>query len=247
MSKKILVIGDACTDVFNYCRCTRLCPEAPVPVLDLDHQTSNKGMAGNVARNIEDLGGNVVLLCNKNSDKVTKTRYVDVKTNHMFCRIDSHDKIRHAEHLGRVLWTNYAAIVISDYDKGFLTEKDIQFVSGQHPLTFLDTKKSLGRWAEDIAFIKINRKEYTASSPFLTDTLQSKIIQTLGEEGCVYHDKKYPVSKVEIKNLSGAGDSFLAALVVNYLQTNSIEKALVFANEIATIVVQKMGVSTIKS
>jgi len=31
---KFLVIGDSCTDRFVYGSCDRLCPEAPVPVLN---------------------------------------------------------------------------------------------------------------------------------------------------------------------------------------------------------------------
>ena len=50
---------------------------------------------------------------------------------------------------------------------------------------------------------------------------------------------------VEVKDVSGAGDTFISGLCYSYLKTNSIETAINFANECATTVVQKRGVSTI--
>ena len=49
---KILVIGDSCRDIFVYCDVDRLCPDLPVPILNVVDQTENGGMAKNVQRNI---------------------------------------------------------------------------------------------------------------------------------------------------------------------------------------------------
>ena len=49
--KKVLVIGDGCKDVFQYGKCERLSPEAPVPVFKPTKTTSNGGMAVNVYNN----------------------------------------------------------------------------------------------------------------------------------------------------------------------------------------------------
>jgi bifunctional ADP-heptose synthase (sugar kinase/adenylyltransferase) len=40
--KKVLVIGDSCTDVFRYGNCDRLCPEAPVQYLNKPIYCSKK-------------------------------------------------------------------------------------------------------------------------------------------------------------------------------------------------------------
>ena len=48
-----------------------------------------------------------------------------------------------------------------------------------------------------------------------------------------------------MKDSSGAGDAFLAALVVEYVRSEDIEKSIVFANECASQVVQHRGVSVI--
>ena len=77
--------------------------------------------------------------------------------------------------------------------------------------------------------------------PFILD----KMIVTIGSKGCKYKDEIYPVPEVSVKDVSGAGDTFLAALVVAYLKDYDIKKAITFANECATKVVQKRGVATI--
>ena len=70
----ILVIGETCRDVFVYCDSNRLCPEAPVPVLNIVDQRENPGMAGNVRRNIESLLGDAIdINTNTNWYEIAKT------------------------------------------------------------------------------------------------------------------------------------------------------------------------------
>ena len=45
--------------------------------------------------------------------------------------------------------------------------------------------------------------------------------------------------------MSGAGDTFLAGLVVEYIKTEDIRRSIVFAQKCTTEVVQKHGVATI--
>ena len=73
--KKILVIGDSSRDVFVYCDALRLCPDVPVPVLNIKDQTENPGMAKNVHRNIKSLHDECSILTNTNWYDITKTRY----------------------------------------------------------------------------------------------------------------------------------------------------------------------------
>ena len=156
---KILVIGDSCKDVFVYGTCERLCPDAPVPVFIPSYQKENRGMAGNVYQNLLSLKIDVDLITNES--EIAKTRYIDEKTNHMIIRIDSgEEKIKRIENIEQYPYVDYDAIVISDYDKGFLTEEDIEYISQCHQTVFLDTKKLLGDWTEHINFIKINEVEY---------------------------------------------------------------------------------------
>ena len=181
---------------------------------------------------------------NKNWTDTTKTRYVDFRTNSIVVRIDIKDKILKRCNLNEISFDEYSAIVISDYNKGFLTEEDIEEISNKHSVTFLDTKKILGSWCENIKFIKINEFEYERTKHMLNDQLVNKMIITLGPDGAKFNDKIYSVPKVEIKDTSGAGDTFIAALVTKYVETEDIDESIKFANACATKVVQKKGVST---
>ena len=241
---KILVIGDSCVDEFIYCDIERICPEAPVPVLKPIKSSGNGGMADNVVENLKSLGAEVDIITN--DQIIQKTRYIDNRSGQMVMRVDEHDKCE--RYNGVYETVGYNAIIISDYCKGFLTEQDIEaFAERAKCPVFLDTKKQLGKWCEDIDFIKINEFEHKKNFerlpnyPFILD----KMIVTIGSKGCKYKDKIYPVPEVSVKDVSGAGDTFLAALVVAYLKNYDIKKAIIFANECATKVVQKRGVATI--
>ena len=61
----------------------------------------------------------------------------------------------------------------------------------------------------------------------------------------MYKNQIYAVDDVEIKDASGAGDTFLDGLCVNYLETKNIEEAISYANRCASQVVQRKGVTTI--
>ena len=243
---KILVIGDSCTDVFIYGHSNRLCPEAPVPIFEPSRTVTNDGMAGNVRANLESLGANVNLITNK--EQITKTRYVDVKSNQMFLRVDSIDRVRPAFDINRVDW-DVDAVIVSDYDKGFLTENDIHEISKRHELTFIDTKKPINlQTFSDYTFIKMNEWEWElcekAGAKY--EEWADKLIITMSEKGCLYKDVVFPVNNdIEVRDLSGAGDTFMASLVYKYANTESITDAIKFANECATKVVQKKGVTTI--
>jgi D-beta-D-heptose 7-phosphate kinase/D-beta-D-heptose 1-phosphate adenosyltransferase len=241
--KKILVIGDSSRDVFVYCDAVRLCPDVPVPVLNILDQQENPGMAKNVYRNIKNLVSDCDMVTNNNWYDITKTRYVHKNSNHMFFRVDTTQSIPRID--TSTIDYDYDAIVISDYDKGFLTEDDINEICFKHSNVFLDTKKILGTWAQHAKYIKINDYEYQNSKPYMSPELKNKIIHTMGSDGCEYKDVIYPVNRVDVKDVSGAGDSFISGLVVKYYETGDIIQSIKFANECASEVVKHRGVTTI--
>jgi len=241
----ILVVGESCADIFSYGQCIRLCPEAPVPVFNLTKTTTNAGMAMNVKSNLESLGAQVNIHTNKNWQSITKTRFIDLNSNHMFMRLDCNDNAYGRSSLQKINFKKYDAVIISDYNKGFLEEKDIEYICSQHTNTFLDTKKILGDWCANTKFIKINSTEFEATQHTLDDRTKSKLIVTMGPRGCLHNEIMYPVKEVEIKDVSGAGDTFLAGLSYKLVLTGDVEEAIKFANECATTVVQRRGVSVI--
>jgi D-glycero-beta-D-manno-heptose-7-phosphate kinase len=58
---KILVIGDLMLDEFLWGKVTRISPEAPVPILEVQRRAAYPGGAANVARNLASLGAQTAL------------------------------------------------------------------------------------------------------------------------------------------------------------------------------------------
>jgi D-beta-D-heptose 7-phosphate kinase/D-beta-D-heptose 1-phosphate adenosyltransferase len=246
----ILVIGESCTDIFTYCLADRLCPDIPVPVLKIENIMTNPGMAGNVYRNIEKhfKSGQVHLITNANNSSITKNRFVHSATNHMFCRVDTPDRVERVRGLNDMDYSKFDIVVISDYNKGYLHEEDIKFICSLHSRVFVDTKKKLGDWIRDAFLIKINNTEFTNSIEYIeqNENVKNKIVRTVGGSGCIYQNKHYNINNpVEVKDSSGAGDSFLAALVIDYHKNNNIESAIIHANKCASQVVKHRGVTVI--
>lgn len=241
--KNVLVIGESCEDVFIYGKVDRLSPEAPAPIIKPNNSVSNHGMAGNVISNMKSLGMNPKIITN--SEIIKKIRYVDESYNYILLRIDENDEVKKLKDLPDV--TKFDVIIFVDYNKGFLSKEDILNLSSDSNLTFLDTKKRLGEWCREIDFIKINYNEYLNSKEFIdnNDWIKEKLIVTRGPYGCDYNGVNYPTKDVGVKDVAGAGDSFLAGLIFKYIQTNSIENSIQFANRCSTQVVQKKGVSVI--
>jgi len=61
-SQRTLVVGDLMLDHFLWGSVTRISPEAPVPVVDVQRETEVPGGAGNVAVNMAALGAEVLLV-----------------------------------------------------------------------------------------------------------------------------------------------------------------------------------------
>jgi D-beta-D-heptose 7-phosphate kinase/D-beta-D-heptose 1-phosphate adenosyltransferase len=245
---KVLVIGDSCEDKFTYGSSHRLCPDTPAPVFSPNKDVVNAGMAGNVYENLKSFGLQCDLITN--GEKIIKHRYVDEKTNHTFLRVDTNDKVKPIEFdPSEIKRKGYKAIVVADYNKGFLTESDISILCSLSTTVFLDTKKTIGAWCKNVAFIKVNSPEFYTFKPHivLADWV-NKLIVTLGDRGSMllkatgFHH--YPAETVDVFDLSGAGDTFHAALVTKYLETADINTAIKYANCCASQVVQKKGVVT---
>ncbi len=249
---KVLIIGESCCDAFVYGSVTRICPEAPVPVFCPTRKTQSLGMAANVFQNIQAIAyheGDTksVFRLVSNVSKGTKTRYVDEASNQMIMREDT-DEYTIIPDIKTVDFDKYDAVIVSDYNKGFLSDKDLSYISKQCAERklpcFLDTKKKFDKESmSDFSFIKINRKEYIENG--FEEADKAKLIVTLGSQGCVYDGELFPCQSTQVFDVSGAGDTFLAAFVYEYMTSKNIDKAIDFAQKCCSIVVAKKGVCTI--
>tara|TARA_R100000479_G_scaffold173172_1_gene118750 strand:+ start:1595 stop:2326 length:732 start_codon:yes stop_codon:yes gene_type:complete len=242
---KVLVIGDSCIDKFVYGDCNRICPEAPVPVFNPIEQKSNGGMAKNVFNNLASLAKNWDIDLVTNEDEITKTRLVDIKTNQMLLRVDEDDSCKRVKNDVITRLGDYDAVVISDYNKGFLTERIIQYLIDKYPLSFIDSKKIFDKWINETTFIKINEFEFDKNQKYLKN-YKGNLLVTLGENGVKYNDTIIPPQrKAEVSDLSGAGDTFFAAFVFSYLTSKNVIESIAFAQKCALEVVEKKGVVVI--
>jgi len=246
---KVLVIGDSCIDKFIYGTCDRLSPEAPVPVFKPIKSRMSGGMTTNVYNNLQALGVSCDIITN--DIRPIKTRYIDEISNQMLLRVDEKDSIEQIglELFKKIDFKKYDIVVISDYNKGFLSEIDIEAIVKESSLVFLDTKKKIGNWAKDVDFIKINENEFINN--WSTDFelwFKGNLITTLGKNGAILNDGTiYSImNKHEVRDLSGAGDTFLAGLVADYIKNNDIRSAIRFANRCASWAVSQKGVIVIK-
>ena len=235
-SLKVLLIGDSCTDRYNIGSVDRISPEAPVPVLKIVNTYDVPGMAANVNLNLINL--NISADFVTNTDPITKTRFIDERSGQHLLRVDDEPKVTDWDgNTPRPLY-NYDAIIVSDYNKGFLSYMSIlKLIKGSECPVFIDTKKpDLNMFNMPDTYVKINEMEFNNSS-----SKHDNLIVTLGSRGAMYNGKVYPTEKVEVMDVCGCGDTFIAALVTQFLFTKDIEKSILVANIAAGITVQHRG------
>jgi len=244
---KVLVIGETCIDRFIYCDTSRLSPEAPVPVLNPKYAIENPGMAGNTYENVKALAPKAIMASITQKQKITKIRYIDDKSNHMFIRVDEGENFN-----DKFQWGTFAdssigeadIVIVSDYNKGFLSDADLREIARKSNLSILDSKRKLTNdIIEGFTFVKLNESERYNNLNLTTDN----IITTLGKQGAEYNGMLYespnPQDTIDV---SGAGDTFTAAFIVKYYQLQEEGAAIKFANRKSSEVVSQRGVVTPK-
>ncbi len=241
---KILLIGEICKDVYVFGSVNRLNPEAPVPILKKIRKESKHGMAGNVFKNIEKMLGceaKINFYSNDHED-IKKIRFIDKKSNYQIMRYDIENNVENLD-FTKIEKLRYDAVIISDYNKGFLTSNTITKLveTFKSCKIFVDTKrKDLSIFKNCV--IKVNEREFKES---YSSPESAEILVTLGDEGCLYKEKTYSTKKVDVHDVCGAGDVFLAALVVRWLETKDMNRSIKTANNCAALSVTKLGCYTV--
>jgi len=250
----VLLIGDSCTDEYAYGDCNRLSPEAPIPVFDYKYETATGGMVCNVYRNLVALSCEVYLSTGDPKSSV-KRRFIDIKSRQQVLRVDtlmdtydwgvSYDPL-----------VRYDALVISDYDKGFIKDSDIVTLKDRFedvPIVVDSKRKDLSIYSGCI--LKINEYEYERSQPRLDE--YEAVVVTKGSGSvdlyCKGFHVNYDVPDVDVFDVTGAGDVFLAALsyyMVRDEQANSdlafpLGKAIEKAACLASVSVMHRGTYTL--
>lgn len=233
---KILLIGDACTDIYQYGIVNRISPEAPVPIFEYTDGEMRAGMSGNVKNNLETLGCEVIHL---HGNLSTKTRLIDQRSKQQVLRIDEDS---HSLGLtgNNIKDLTVDCIVVSDYDKGYVTYELVENLRSRFngPI-YIDTKKTdLAKF--DGCYVKVNQLERSRA---ISVPNQKYLIVTQGPNGATWDGNTFTPDLVsDITDVTGAGDTFLAALVYKHLETGDMATAIKFANRASGVTIKHVGV-----
>ena len=234
---KILLVGDNGIDQYQYGTVDRISPEAPVPVLRYSHSVTKPGMAANVKQNLEALGCEVHF--EHGIKTCVKTRIIDLRSKQQLVRVDQDDNSRPVK-LNFSNLKQYHAVVVSDYNKGSVSNEVIQDLRKNYigPI-FVDTKKTELAKLEGCVF-KINQLEHNRLVSYPKDP--TSLIVTKGDAGASWAGQNFEAQPVEVSDVCGAGDTFLAALAYGYLVNNDMPAAIQFAMRASAVTVQHVGV-----
>ena len=247
---KVLVIGDVITDRYIYGTSERLSPEAPIPIVKQTQVVERLGGAGNLYQNLVSLGVNCQLI-GRTSTPCIKTRvFCD---GHYMARIDDDhraDGDQILESIKEKDFSEYDYIVLSDYNKGVLdkAKEIIKHVSSFGCKVIVDPKRHYSEY-EGAWLLKPNLKEYF-DFEFNTVVGLNTIVTSSSDEVSAYIDGKiyriFP-EQVEVSDVTGAGDCFLAAFVYGLTKGYDHRKCLEMATRAATESVKHLGTYLLKT
>ncbi len=162
-------------------------------------------------------------------------------------------------------------VILSDYAKGMLTTEVIgqltRLARKHHKFLALDPKPSSGNQYQDVDLLTPNRKEAIELSGLTfgsddevdyrkicasiwTKYRPRNLVITLGSHGMLISTqgkviREIPTAAHQVFDVSGAGDTVIAALTLALTAGASLEQAAHFANAAAGVVVGKLGTATV--
>lgn len=153
-----------------------------------------------------------------------------------------------------LLANGFDACIISDYNKGFITQEIVSIIKSFHIPIYVDPKQDKFLY-KDVELIKPNRKEISMMSSIpddkekatsLAKELNTNILLTLGEKGMFLAEKTgetfyLPANKTEVLDVTGCGDTTIATLVFYRTLGKSLRESIILANKAAGINVQHIG------
>jgi len=244
---KVLVIGDVIVDKYIYGTSERLSPEAPVPVVKYQKEVWTIGGAGLVFENLISLGVNAKLFETEQPSSI-KTRVIC--DGHYVTRIDDDKDADSNAVLANVLKSDFSKwdyVILSDYNKGVLdnAKEIIQHLNSCGCKVIVDPKRNACEY-KDAWLVKPNNKEFTN---FEFDEWQGNIITTDAGNNVVatIDNIEYDilVEPVEVSDVTGAGDCFLAAFVYGLTKNYNYKHCLELAIKGSREAVKHVGTHTL--
>ncbi len=297
----IVVLGDVMLDEFLWGEVTRISPEAPVPVVDIQRESTHLGGAANVLANLVALGSKACVVGVVGDDfagerirssvldksalqadgalVIDNSRPTTIKTriiaqHQMVVRADREHRTpvnRQAEDLIisaiKTAIENAHAMVISDYDKGVVTlrilAEILPLAYGRMPV-LIDPKLRNFDAYRPATLITPNHHEALRMANLEEDSDEGlkmaarsirgrlscdAVLITRGNRGMMLVEgDREPINvdttAREVFDVTGAGDTVIAALAAALAAGASMAEAAVLANHAAGIVVGKLGTAT---
>lgn len=292
---KVAVVGDLMLDRYLWGRVTRISPEAPVPVVNVDRTSHCLGGSANVVGNLRSLGAEPIpvgvtgqdgegeTLCRLFAEAGVETRGILVDPDRpttVKTRVIAHDQhvVRvDSEHTGPLSpaladalvelvegLEHLDALVFQDYDKGVLGAAVIERLRGhcrrRGILTAVDPKFRHFHVYGAVDLFKPNEKELCealGAAPvddreldrlaegFRRQAGIGELVLTRGGKGMVSYREgaivRTPALSRTIVDVSGAGDTVIAALVLARLQGVDAAEAGAFASLCAAVACSEVG------
>ena len=168
----------------------------------------------------------------------------------------------------KIVMPFYDGVVLSDYGKGVLTKeltKDlIALAKSQGKLVLVDPKGSDYTKYKGATLLTPNKKEAIEATGIDIkddDSLKEALkklkkeisldysLITLSEDGIALLDKdfeKLPTVAKDVFDVTGAGDTVIAAITISLVEGKSIKDAVEFANKAAAVAVSHVGCYAVK-
>ncbi|HII64205.1 TPA: D-glycero-beta-D-manno-heptose-7-phosphate kinase [Candidatus Woesearchaeota archaeon] len=298
--KRIMVIGDSMLDKYVWGEVSRISPEAPVQVVDVQRESYAPGGATNVAMNAAALGARVRMMgitgddeARKvllrlleedgisvegmliEKDKPTTLKMRVMARSQQLLRVDYEKRAHSHPEIEKRLIAAVAesvdgtdAIIISDYAKGVVTKKLMETLLGmarkEGKIVIIDPKPQHKGLYKGATLITPNHAEACQMADAELDNgdgveemgrklakeLDAHILLTRGEKGMSLCRKDggvvtIPARAKEVYDVTGAGDTVVAAAAIALAAGASFEDAASIANHAAGIKVGKIGTSTV--
>jgi D-beta-D-heptose 7-phosphate kinase/D-beta-D-heptose 1-phosphate adenosyltransferase len=299
--RRVLVLGDAMLDEYLLGDCSRISPEAPVPVLKVKTSRRVLGGAANTAANVVSLGGHATLIALVGNDEggqtltrcaidagiellavdhglatLRKTRVVG--RQQQIVRLDYEEIVTPAGALESQLLERFDAavdacdvVVISDYAKGVvwpsLAQAVIRRAHAAGRQVIVDPRPQnrecyqgcdyvTPNWRESCALLGLAEAEPSPETIAtvargLASALSTNVVLTLGAHGISFCSRDgieqfaLPTVAREVFDVSGAGDTVVAAFALARASGADHASAVGLANRAAGVVVGKFGTATV--
>jgi rfaE bifunctional protein kinase chain/domain len=298
--RNVVVLGDVMLDEFVWGEVTRISPEAPIPVVNVQRESIHLGGAANVVANLISLGANASIVGVVGNDRAgeqlrsslrqissqdgnliaDESRPTTIKTriiahSQPVVRTDRESRAQISPAIEDQIISQLNAslrdadaFVVSDYDKGAVTPRILETVL---PLAYdrvpvlIDPKLRNFRSYQPATLITPNHLEalrmsnseedsddglHVAAKSIRAELNCDAVLITRGAQGMMLLESNGNPVYVntiarEVYDVTGAGDTVIAALASALSTGASMVEAATFANHAAGIVVGKVGTATV--